>query len=463
MIGQAIVGNRSSTRGSVWLTASFLILVSGSVAIASGRGARSKTTVSRNSYEGQELFVKVWEPGKPSPIGGDGLGPLYNEKSCVGCHNLGGTGGAGGGDRNVLMVTAIAKPAAEVVAGRVFHGNLKDLHPGLRSGASPVIHHHATIESFDDRLRNIRDYTMVDGRGSDFKLKWSSRNTPALFGEGMIDAITDKVLLAAEKRKFPAFPEIKGRVSRLSDGRIGRFGWKGQTATLREFVLAACSNELGLEVPGHHQPSLAAPGDHKVGPAKLDLDEVQCNQLIEYVRELRPPVLRPAIEASATLGFPIYVSIGCAACHATSLGGVDGLYSDLLLHDLGDRISDSGGYGGSSPPGGVRDLSDVKEPQTRTSGEAGPTEWRTAPLWGVADSAPYLHDGRASSLDEAIRLHGGEAAATSNRYMDLNRVDRHDLLAFLQSLTAAPKSRKSSKISVRRASLGSKNASLPGR
>ena len=95
MIGQAMVGNRSSTRGRVWLTASFWILVSGSVAIAGGRGPRSKTTVSRDFYEGRELFVKVWEPGKPSPIGGDGLGPLYNEKSCVGCHHLGGTGGAG--------------------------------------------------------------------------------------------------------------------------------------------------------------------------------------------------------------------------------------------------------------------------------------------------------------------------------------------------------------------------------
>ncbi len=277
MIGQAIVGNRSSTRGRVWLTASFLILVGGSVAIAGGRGAGSKTTVSRDFYEGQELFVKAWEPGKPSPIGGDGLGPLYNEKSCVGCHHLGGIGGAGGNDRNVLMFTAIARPAAEQptgkvflgnledVTGKVFYGNLEDLHPGFRSGASPVIHHHSTIESLDDRLRKIRDYTMTDSRGGDFNLKQSLRNTPAIFGEGMIDAIPDRVLLAAEKREFPAFPEIKGRVSRLSDGRIGRFGWKGQTATLREFVLAACSNELGLEVPGHHQASLAAPGDREFG------------------------------------------------------------------------------------------------------------------------------------------------------------------------------------------------------
>ena len=70
------------------------------------------------------------------------------------------------------------------------------------------------------------------------------------------------------------------------------------------------------------------------------------------------------------------------------------------------------------------------------SGEAGPTEWRTAPLWGVAHSAPYLHDGRASTLNEAITLHGGEAEQTSKRYAALASFDRQALLAFLHSKVA---------------------------
>ena len=130
-------------------------------------------------------------------------------------------------------------------------------------------------------------------------------------------------------------------------------------------------------------------------------------------------MLRSAFDASAALGYPVFESVGCATCHSRSWA-VNGLYSDLLLHDMGDRISDSGGYGMSAPPGGVRDLA-VATGQPRSSGEAGPTEWRTPPLWGVADSAPYLHDGRASTLDEAIRLHGGEAAATATRYTKLSR------------------------------------------
>ncbi len=93
--------------------------------------------------------------------------------------------------------------------------------------------------------------TQVD-RG-DFVLLTSQRNTPPLFGTGLIDAIPDAVLEAAARKTDPAFPEVQGRVSRLKDGRIGRFGWKGQTASLKDFDLTACAVELGLEVPGQPQ------------------------------------------------------------------------------------------------------------------------------------------------------------------------------------------------------------------
>ena len=131
----AIAGKTSGIRGRAWLSAGCLLVVVCSVAVAGGRGTRSKTTFSREFYEGRELFVKVWEPGKPSPAGGDGLGPLYNETSCVACHHLGGVGGAGGNDRNVLMLTAVASPTQRPeVSGRaatVFLGDLEDLHPGF--------------------------------------------------------------------------------------------------------------------------------------------------------------------------------------------------------------------------------------------------------------------------------------------------------------------------------------------
>ena len=109
-----------------------------------------------------------------------------------------------------------------------------------------------------------------------------------MFGAGRIDAIPDEAIEAAAKRRSSGSAQTKGRVSRLKDGRIGRFGWKAQTATLEEFVLSAAAGEMGLEVPGRHQaadprlPGLAAKG--------LDMDQDECNLLIDYVRSLPAPI-----------------------------------------------------------------------------------------------------------------------------------------------------------------------------
>ena len=93
----------------------------------------------------------------------------------------------------------------------------------------------------------------------------------------------------------------------------------------------------------------------------------------------------------------------------------------------------SGGYGS---PSIIVDKATSKD-KTQASGEATPTEWRTPPLWGVASSSPYLHDGRANTIDEAIRLHGGEAAATSERYTKLSTIDHNALILFLRSLSVS--------------------------
>ena len=83
----------------------------------------------------------------------------------------------------------------------------------------------------------------------------SERNPPALFGVGLIDSLPEEALLAGEEQRFAEFPEIHGRANHRKGGRLGRFGWKAETPSLHEFVLSACANELGLEVPGHHQSS----------------------------------------------------------------------------------------------------------------------------------------------------------------------------------------------------------------
>jgi CxxC motif-containing protein (DUF1111 family) len=426
-------GKDSSIDGWKWLGAGILLAVGCSVSMA-GHDRRKRSTESREHFDARQLFEKVWEPGKPSRTGGDGLGPLFNESSCVGCHHLGGTGGAGGNDSNVEILSAFAGTPSVEGRGGVFKGELEDLHPGFRTRTSIVLHRHATTAAARERLTDIRVYCTVQTRDDLIALERSSRNTTALFGSGRIDSIPDSTLLEAEKRAFRKFPEIKGRVSRLRDGRIGRFGWKGQTASLRDFVLAACSNELGLEVPGHHQVTLDRAQDFVPSKLKDDLEDDECGMLVEFVRSLPPPVLRyDEGSISQPWGFTVFETVGCASCHAPRLGRVNGLYSDLLLHDLGDRMRASGGYGS---PSIIVDKATSKD-KTQASGEATPTEWRTPPLWGVATSSPYLHDGRANTLDEAIRLHGGEAAATSERYSKLSTIDHNALILFLRSLTVS--------------------------
>jgi CxxC motif-containing protein (DUF1111 family) len=424
------------THGRVWFFAVVWFVVIGGVAGAADRNHKPRV-VSREYAEARELFVKIWTNAKSSH-GGDGLGPLFNELSCVGCHHLGGTGGAGGKDRNVKVLSAFVGPANPTNSVGLFQGELEELHPGLRNRTSVVLHRHATSPKDQERLSKIEHCRTLQTRDDLIALGISERSTPALFGSGLIDDIPDAALLAAEKRDFPAFPEIRGRVSRLRNGGVGRFGWKAQTSKLRDFVLAACANELGLEVPGHHQPSLAPTTAFDPSKVKLDMDAGECNLLVRFVANLPRPVFTP-VSDTAIGGRAVFSTIGCATCHAPSMGQVDGLYSDLLLHDLGDRIRDFGGGYESSGGGGRVVERPAIVAGAAPGGEAGPNEWRTPPLWGVAHSAPYLHDGRAETLELAIRLHGGEAAATSRRYHQLDRADQQRLLAFLRSLTA-PKS-----------------------
>ena len=207
-------------------------------------------------------------------------------------------------------------------------------------------------------------------------------------------------------------------------------------------------------MPGHHQASLASAKDFDPASLKLDLDEEGCEMLTEFLSVLSPPVQQsPNGRVALPWGYAVFESIGCATCHAPTLGGVNGLYSDLLLHDMGEASSDAAMYYGTPvAPRGMPDIAQANG-QTPRSGMASATEWRTPPLWGVASSAPYLHDSRASTLDEAIRKHGGEAEKTATRYTKLAPTDRKAVLTFLSTLTvraerkkpaASPHKRKSS-------------------
>ncbi len=412
--------------------------------------ARRVRPTTEEQERGGRLFAKEWVAGDPGSRGGDGLGPVYNDTSCIACHGMGAPGGAGPESKNVVLVTLARNDCGPT-------GSLDRLLPVEKGARSAVLHRYSTDPEYDawrgrvmgggsgngpggapgnnsdpveQRIASVLRRKSDARRPSDSSASPSmsgsnfgfvERNTPPLFGLGWIDDVPSEVLEAMAASQPPA---VRGRLGRTRDGQIGRFGWKAQIPSLHEFVRMACANELGLEVPGHSQPvSPLAPGSKAKG---LDLSEADCDALVSYIRTLPAPVAidpdGPQGNRDLRDGRRLFEDAGCAVCHVPSLGEARGLYSDLLLHDLGQSLGD---------PGSSYGLDGPDTPQSPS-----PREWRTPPLWGYRDSGPYLHDGRARDLEEAIALHGGQAKDSARRFFSLSSRDRAQVEAFLKSLVA---------------------------
>jgi CxxC motif-containing protein (DUF1111 family) len=446
---------------------------------------------------GKELFVREWLPGDHRSYAGDGLGPMFNAHSCAACHHLGGVGGAGPKGSNVTVVSAFLQtdsPRHLFFAGLAMPGpappqpdrpQLAQIHPSLLTQNSFVLHRFGTDQEFEfenwkyglangqmphghgqqapdlDELGVRLDAVKRVGPGTVHFVS-SQRRAPALFGASIINQIpvqaleevaASQALLKAVMAETPRGDlAVSGRVPRLADGRIGRFGWKGQTATIREFTLQACGLELGLEVPGFPQstppwnPFYKAPG--------LDMSEDQCNALVSFVASLPAPARQsPETEqhaADIAAGKLLFDRIGCAICHRPKLGKVEGIYSDLLLHDMGEELSDNGMYGGSilasETAGGpielpvMNDSNEDPQAKKRKFG-ASSAEWRTPPLWGLRFLTSYMHDGRVDTIGDAITCHRGEGLDSAENFKNLSSPERQQLELFLQSL-GVPSSEK---------------------
>lgn len=383
---------------------------------------------------GRDLFVRDWSHKDPL-TGGDGLGPVFNASSCLECHNQGGPGGGGPVSKNVMVYGLIGETGGKPASGVVHQ---KAVKPEFQETLSQVRGHLPNRPSIP--LADLIDRTKV--RPADVVL--TQRNTPALFGDGLIDIVSDETLIGHMRQHMTAAslvglnrskdPKIKGRIARLADGRLGRFGWKLEFATLDEFVKAACANELGLSNPDNPQATPLGKPNYK--PPGIDLTEEQCVLMTDFIRALpAPSQVLPADPKSREIahqGERTFNEFGCADCHAKDLGPVAGIYSDNLLHDMGIDLQSSTGYYGSI----LIPQPSVSNSKFVVSEQPTPGEWRTAPLWGVADSGPYLHDGRAETLEAAIELHGGEASDMAVRWKERPQGDRDAVVAFLKTLRA---------------------------
>lgn len=432
--------------------------------------------VQADDLLGRKLFVERWSVHDKRSTQGDGLGPMHNATSCAACHHQGGAGGGGDRQHNVELLSVV--PVDSRKSGADFVKRLVALHPGFKiensTEARPniVLHRFSAEGDYFDfrakilgieepradvdparravlavalakRRKNLPPVeTLPPVDGISFKL--SQRNTPALWGAGLVDAIPDTVIKEFAEFQKRDTPGMAGRAPRATGGGVGRFGWRGQTASLRQFVMIACANELGLQTKDHRQTPNPLSAEYQL--LGHDMSDSDVNAMVAFVDNLpRPVEARPATAFAAELshkGEEVFTRIGCAVCHPRDLGKVSGLFSDMLLHDMGPSLADPVepnpdvelvghafvGYSGTGTIFVEKERRDASLPQ----------QWRTPPLWGVSDSAPYLHDGRADTLVAAITLHGGQAAGSAAKFRDLASNDRVALIAFLESLHAPP-------------------------
>ena len=206
---------------------------------------------------------------------------------------------------------------------------------------------------------------------------------------------------------------------------LGRFGWKAQVSRLHVFAGDAYLNEMGI--PSTTFPHKNLPQGRPIPPGwdiQGDRDESDgdVTAFTNFMRMLAPPEPRLPISPQARIGARVFAGIRCTSCHTPLMmtGSSDiaalankpaRLFSDLLLHDMGPQLAD-----------GIQ------------QGMAKGTQFRTAPLWGLSRRSFYLHDGRATTLPDAIMAHGGEATPARQRFQSLRPEDRDSLVAFLNSL-----------------------------
>ena len=334
----------------------------------------------------------------------DGLGPVFNGRSCGECHGAPVLGG--GSNRLVTRIGTVTNGAYDPLTR--FGGSLLQANGIGPQDGSP---HRFRPEEIPPAA------TIVARR----------RSTP-LFGLGLVDATDDATFVALAQQQAARNDGTAGRVSMVDNllagmRTVGKFGWKGQVPTLQQFAGDAYLNEMGITSPLF--PNEVCPsgncGELQFNPRPgLNDGGEDVDALATFMRFLAAPP-RGATNADVTAGEAVFTRIGCESCHTRSLQtGANANpalhrilynpYSDFLLHDMGS-LGD-----------GI------------VQGSAGAREFRTAPLWGLRMINRYLHDGRATTLEAAIGAHDGQGRAARDRFQALDPVDRNRLLAFLRSL-----------------------------
>ena len=371
------------------------------------------------------------------------LGTIFNNTSCINCHQNNGMGVPSvGGPRSALLLR-ISLPGTDAHGGPVpvpgYGLQIQDKAiPGVIPEATVnIAYKYQTYSFFDGETFNLQQtyytlsnlYTPITGN-----YLLSPRLAPPMIGLGLLEAVPVSEIVALSDPNDANGDGIKGRVNYVWDPatssvQMGRFGWKGNTASITTQVAAALNQDMGITTS-------LFPVESSFGQSQYDglmddpeLPDSLFNAVKFYAQTLAVPAQRNSSDPTVVRGQQLFAQVKCASCHKPTLttgpnaalpslsNQVIHPYTDMLIHNMGIDLQD-----------------------LRPDYLAGGQDWRTPALWGIGlyrkASSPgfYLHDGRARTLTEAIMWHGGEAAQSKLAFAALPMVDRHAILAFLQSL-----------------------------
>ena len=413
---------------------------------------------------GNGLFRKLWVSSPSSTQASDGLGPLFNSRSCQSCHLKDGRGHPPLADGDATsMLIRLARPADTEAERRliadhallnfadpVYGGQLQDKAvTGLAAEGRISVAYTEKPFAYPDgetvSLRypafEIRDLAYGDMHPD---TTISPRIAPPMIGLGLVEAIPEADIIANADPDDANADGVSGRIQivrhpETGEPTLGRFGWKAQNATIRQQSADAFSGDIGISSPDSADPYgdctqnqtacrtlpdgvQARLGDTEAPDPVLDL-------VTFYSSNLAVPQRRDVDDAQVLEGKELFYAAGCTSCHTPKFVTTRDApqkehrfqliwpYSDFLLHDLGEDMADG-----------------------QQVGQAGGREWRTPPLWGIGltetvnGHTNFLHDGRARNLEEAILWHGGEAETARDNFAAMTREQRRALIRFLESL-----------------------------
>ncbi|MEQ9488593.1 MAG: di-heme oxidoredictase family protein [Alphaproteobacteria bacterium] len=414
---------------------------------------------------GNGFFKRIWVSAPSSTTAADGLGPLYNAKSCQRCHLKDGRGHPPAAnypdDNAVSMFLRLSIPpqndadrdrlkTRNVIGEPTYGEQLQDFSV---QGVPSEGRMHIDYETFDVKLVDGETVSLLRPSYKIVDLQYgplhpetmlSPRIAPQMIGLGLLELVPETDILALADPDDTDGDGISGKPNHvwdITEGRLrlGRFGWKAGSPGIEQQSQSAFNGDIGIstrlfpaasgECTANEKACLDAPSGASPHYENLEAHGTITDLVVFYSRNLAVPQRRDADDAVVLRGKQIFTDIGCASCHNPTFttgpsANMPWLsrqtiwpYTDMLLHDMGDGLADN-------------------RPEAQADGR----EWRTPPLWGIGLTGTvnghtrYLHDGRARSVLEAILWHGGEARASRDAAAGLTKDDRNALLKFVESL-----------------------------